>query len=177
MTREQIPQRDSAREGMIYASLTGATDVTNLSGQGLVDAAVSKSGPALGAVGIPAPEVPAKIEGSAFGPDVTVGGEVEHTLFVSNDNDFLSEVPFGDGTIDNPNQLFVFGSPTPIWRSLGLTILTPRKSPSFQSPPPGRRWFWASSGSASWRLCAGEKPCAWAELLLEPPAFRQNRWR
>ena len=46
----------------------------------------------------------------AFGQDVTVDGTVEHTLYVSNDNDFLSQVPLADGTIvDNPNQFFVFG--------------------------------------------------------------------
>ena len=41
---------------------------------------------------------------------VDVNGEVEHTLYVSNDNDFLSQVPLADGTlVDNPNQFFVFG--------------------------------------------------------------------
>jgi hypothetical protein len=65
---------------------------------------------ALGADGIPPSEVPAKIEGLAFGQDVTVDGQVEHTLYVSNDNDFLSQVPLSDGTlVDNPNQFFVFG--------------------------------------------------------------------
>jgi hypothetical protein len=90
--------------------------VTDLSGQALKDAAIPKSGPfldivaALGAAGIPASEVPAKIEGLAFGQDVTVDGQVEHTLYVSNDNDFLSQVPLSDGTlVDNPNQFFVFG--------------------------------------------------------------------
>ncbi|MBV9906487.1 MAG: PEP-CTERM sorting domain-containing protein, partial [Hyphomicrobiales bacterium] len=51
-----------------------------------------------------------KIEGLAFGPDVDVNGQEEHTLFVSNDNDFLSEVPLADGSLTpNPNQFYVFG--------------------------------------------------------------------
>jgi hypothetical protein len=115
---------------------TGATDVTNLSGQSLVDAAVSKSGPALGAVGIPASEVPAKIEGSAFGPDVTVGGEVEHTLFVSNDNAFLSEVPFGEGTIDNPNQFFVFGFTYADLAKFGVDNFDPHEVAVIPEPSP-----------------------------------------
>jgi hypothetical protein len=48
--------------------------------------------------------VPAKLEGVAFGPDIVINGVNKHTLFIANDNDFLSTV---DG-IDNPNQFFVF---------------------------------------------------------------------
>jgi hypothetical protein len=55
-------------------------------------------------------DIPAKLEGVAFGPDVVVNGAKKHTLFVANDNDFLATVtdtnhPSG---IDNPNQFFVF---------------------------------------------------------------------
>ncbi|PWV65639.1 esterase-like activity of phytase family protein [Plasticicumulans acidivorans] len=56
--------------------------------------------------------VPAKIEGLAFGADMLIDGVLMHTLYVANDNDFLSEVddPLGSGgTIANPNQFFVFG--------------------------------------------------------------------
>ena len=71
---------------------------------------------ALNGAGINSLLIPSKIEGVAFGPDVTVNGARKHTLFVANDNDFLATVadPFkqpGDptrGTIDNPNQFFVF---------------------------------------------------------------------
>jgi hypothetical protein len=107
---------DAVAKQLFIIDTNGATDVTDLSGQALTDAAIPKSGPfldivaALGAAGIPASEVPAKIEGLAFGQDVTVDGVVEHTLYVSNDNDFLSQVPLADGTlVDNPNQFFVFG--------------------------------------------------------------------
>jgi len=61
-----------------------------------------------------AKQIPAKLEGTAFGPDILVTdpitkvSEVQHTLFVGNDNDFLATLtpPVGNG--DNPNQWFVF---------------------------------------------------------------------
>jgi hypothetical protein len=119
--------------------------VTSLSGQALKDAAIPKSGPfldivaALGAAGIPPSEVPAKIEGLAFGQDVTVGGQVEHTLYVSNDNNFLSQVPLSDATlVDNPTSSSSSASPTRIWRSSASMSSFRRKSPPFPSLPPGR---------------------------------------
>src|SRR4029450_4283830 len=54
--------------------------------------------------GIPADRIPAKIEGIAFGQDVTVGDLKRHTLFVVNDNDFTATV----GGVPNPNQYLVF---------------------------------------------------------------------
>ncbi len=60
--------------------------------------------------GISAAEIPAKIEGIAFGADIKNGKSVTHTLWVGNDNDFLEEVPDSDGNmIPNPNQFFVVG--------------------------------------------------------------------
>jgi hypothetical protein len=53
----------------------------------------------LTAAGIP---VPSKIEGLAFGPDVMVGGTLEHTLYVGNDNDFTPDAA-------GLNQFFVVG--------------------------------------------------------------------
>jgi hypothetical protein len=58
----------------------------------------------LTANGIAADRIPAKIEGVAFGPDITVAGKIKHTLFVANDNDFLPAV----NGVANPNQIFVF---------------------------------------------------------------------
>jgi Esterase-like activity of phytase len=57
-----------------------------------------------------AADIPAKLEGMAFGEDVVIGGVVKHTLYVSNDNDFAPAItdthhPSG---IDNPNTFFVF---------------------------------------------------------------------
>ena len=58
----------------------------------------------LNANGITASNVPAKLEGVAFGPDLVINGVNKHTLFIANDNDFLPAV----GGINNPNQFFVF---------------------------------------------------------------------
>jgi hypothetical protein len=71
----------------------------------------------VGAAGIAANTVPAKIEGQAFGADIEINGKAVHTLYVSNDNDFLSSIvkdaatPAADlSTVpaDNPNRVFVF---------------------------------------------------------------------
>jgi len=60
--------------------------------------------------GIPPGLIPAKIEGIAFGPEVNCNGSPVHTLWVANDNDFLTQTTDSQGnTIDNPNQFFVFG--------------------------------------------------------------------
>ncbi|MEM5385148.1 esterase-like activity of phytase family protein [Paraburkholderia phymatum] len=96
--------------------LTGAQDVSQASGQsGLAPYALKKTlfldvVAALTAHGYKPTDIPAKLEGLAFGPDVTVGGVKKHTLFIANDNDFLATVtdtnhPSG---IANPNQFFVF---------------------------------------------------------------------
>ena len=47
-------------------------------------------------------QIPAKIEGIAFGEDVTHERPLMHTLWIANDNDFLPG-------ISGPNQFFVFG--------------------------------------------------------------------
>jgi hypothetical protein len=64
--------------------------------------------------GLDPTEIPAKIEGVAFGPDLTSSDPATHevvtwhTLFIANDNDFLATLspPVGNG--ENPNQFFVF---------------------------------------------------------------------
>jgi hypothetical protein len=48
--------------------------------------------------------IPAKIEGTAFGPDVTIGDVTRHTLYIANDNDFLASF----NGVYNPNKFFVF---------------------------------------------------------------------
>lgn len=73
-------------------------------------AAVAGFVAAFTAHGIAPADIPAKLEGIAFGPDVFIAGARRHTLWVSNDNDFLATVvdshhPTG---IANPNQFFVF---------------------------------------------------------------------
>jgi hypothetical protein len=101
---------------VFHIDLSGAQDVTGLTGEAqLAGAAVGKTPfldivDVLTAHGIAAPDIPAKLEGMAFGPDVVVAGALHHTLWVANDNDFIGTVvdthhPMG---IDNPNQFFVF---------------------------------------------------------------------
>ena len=65
---------------------------------------------ALSAIGVPVQDIPAKLEGMAFGPDVMIDGVAKHTLFISNDNDFLGTIidaghPAGIAT---PNMFMVF---------------------------------------------------------------------
>ena len=89
--------------------IAGAADITNLTGAAATAAVVTKNSTpfvdlvaALTASGLTAAQIPAKIEGIAFGQDVIVNGVVMHTLFVANDNDFVPGVA-------GPNQFFVFG--------------------------------------------------------------------
>lgn len=92
-------------------NLAGATDISGKSGEAaLLPYAVGKIlfldiVTALTNAGITAKQIPAKLEGMAFGPDVVVGGETRHTLYIANDNDFLATTSDG---LANPNQWFVF---------------------------------------------------------------------
>jgi hypothetical protein len=106
----------AAFKQIFHIDLAGAQDVTGRSGAAnLAGAAVAKTlfvdvVSVLTAHGIAAQDIPAKLEGMAFGPDVHVGGVRQHTLWIANDNDFLATIvdthhPAG---IDNPNQFFVF---------------------------------------------------------------------
>lgn len=87
--------------------ITGATDITNLTGKNAADAAVAKTlvvdfAKLLKDNGVTADNIPAKIEGFAFGQDVMVNGVLQHTLWVANDNDFIPDVA-------GPNQFWVLG--------------------------------------------------------------------
>ena len=105
----------AAFKNIFHIDLTGAADVAGITGEAnLASAAMQKTlfvdlVELLTAHGVAAIDIPAKLEGIAFGPDVTVGGQRQHTLWVANDNDFIASVvdtnhPAG---IDNPNQFFV----------------------------------------------------------------------
>ncbi|WP_374565896.1 esterase-like activity of phytase family protein [Ideonella sp.] len=91
--------------------LAGAEDVSALEGAtALLAKAPAKTlfvdlRAALNAAGIGDAQIPAKLEGMAFGDDVVVDGVTKHTLYVANDNDFLAVAP---GGLANPNQFFVF---------------------------------------------------------------------
>jgi Esterase-like activity of phytase len=78
--------------------LTNAQDVSNVSGAtALAALAVNPSlfldlRAALNAIGITDDQIPAKLEGAAFGADITIAGQIRHTLFISNDNDFIPDI-------------------------------------------------------------------------------------
>ncbi|HKX44453.1 MAG TPA: esterase-like activity of phytase family protein [Burkholderiaceae bacterium] len=91
--------------------LAGAQDVSALTGEAaLLAKAPAKTlfldiAAALKSAGLANTQIPAKLEGMAFGEDVVVDGIVKHTLYIGNDNDFLAVTPGGS---TNPNQWFVF---------------------------------------------------------------------
>ena len=109
--------------------LASATDITGLSGAAASAAVVGKTEfldivTALTANGLSTAQVPAKIEGFAFGQDVSYLGGTYHTLFVANDNDFVPGIA-------GPNQFFVFGfqdSDLPNFIAQGLAGSVPEPS-------------------------------------------------
>ncbi len=93
---------------LFRVDLNNAVDVSGKSGD-LSPFAVPKTlfldlVAVLTAKGYDPKNIPAKIEGTAFGPDVTIGGVKHHALYVANDNDFLATYQ----GLDNPNDFFVF---------------------------------------------------------------------
>ena len=63
-----------------------------------------------GPLGMSAADIPVKLEGLAFGENVVIDGVVKHTLYVSNDNDFVPAITDTHHLcgIDNPNTFLVF---------------------------------------------------------------------
>ncbi len=106
---------NAAVKQVFRVNLTGAQEVTGMSGN-LSSKAVSKTlaldvKNMLVNAGIAAQNIPAKIEGMAFGEDITFNSQTLHTLWIANDNDFLptitdSKHPQG---FSNPNNFYVFG--------------------------------------------------------------------
>jgi Uncharacterized protein conserved in bacteria len=101
---------------LFLIDLQDAQEVSQLQGESaLIPAAVPKADfldvvAVLGGHGITPDNVPAKLEGVSFGPDIEQDGKHRHTLFIGNDNDFLPTVtddlhPQG---ADNPNRFYVF---------------------------------------------------------------------
>ncbi|MEH1925144.1 esterase-like activity of phytase family protein [Nostoc sp.] len=97
--------------------LTNAQEVSNITGaSNLAGKEVSKTlfldvVATLTQNGIKPEDIPAKLEGLAFGPDVFINHAIKHTLFISNDNDFVGTItsdPLHPAGIDNPNKFFVF---------------------------------------------------------------------
>ena len=88
--------------------LAGATDISKLDpATASMSAAVPKTlfldvVALLEANGITADQIPAKIEGISFGPDVEYQGQKIHTFWIANDNDFVQDE-------SGPNVFFVVG--------------------------------------------------------------------
>ncbi len=98
---------NAAVKTLFKIDLAGATDISSLSGSAAANAAVAKTSfldivAVLGANSITPANVPAKLEGLAFGADIMVGTTLTHTLWLANDNDFLPSVA-------GPNNFYVFG--------------------------------------------------------------------
>jgi len=92
--------------------LANAVDVSLMDGTQAAANAVGKTlfldiVKVLTANGYTTDQIPAKLEGITFGPDVNNGNTKMHTLWVANDNDFLQD--YGGVAGSNPNQFFVFG--------------------------------------------------------------------
>jgi len=106
----------SAKVKQIFKiDLANAVDVSNMDGLTAASNAVGKTlfldlVQLFTANGISAGNIPAKIEGISFGPDIKQGTTKLHTLWIANDNDFLQTVPDANNIqIPNPNQFFVVG--------------------------------------------------------------------
>lgn len=111
--------------------LAGATDVTSMSGEATLLA--NQGHPAkslflniralLNANGITDANIPAKLEGMAFGDDVTVGANTYHTLIIANDNDFTA--------VAGDNKFFVVGFKD---SDLGGSVFVPQSVASIPEP-------------------------------------------
>jgi hypothetical protein len=116
--RADAPGSKAAFKKLFIVDLEFAHDVSNLTGAAAIAPfALAKTlfldivnGLRIAPASLDPTQIPAKLEGIAFGDDVTYTDPAtqqavtKHTLFVSNDNDFLATF---DGK-DNPNQFFVF---------------------------------------------------------------------
>ncbi len=120
-----VDERDSKGSGdepaeakfkkLFRIDLAGAADVSGLSGRERLAARAVRKTLALdivaalttGPAHLGAGDIPEKLEGITFGPDVTIDGVREHTLWVANDNDFLAIVGHPQ-TVDNPSRFYVF---------------------------------------------------------------------
>ena len=119
-----VDDNSPPKEKTLYEiDLAGATDVSNIADlrTGSFTAVTKSAKPfldvvaVLGGAGIDTGTIPSKLEGIAFGADIEVNGVAHHTLYLSNDNDFVSFVAKDAGSsanvvapADNPNRIFVF---------------------------------------------------------------------
>lgn len=101
--------------------ITGATDISGVASMTTSTPVVGKTlftdlVALLNAKGISSDKIPSKIEGLAFGEDVMINGVSTHTLYVTNDNDFVSSVA-GD------NKFYVLGFTDADLASIGATYV------------------------------------------------------
>ena len=89
---------------------SGITGATSLAGHAVAKTLFLDVVAALHPNGIGSNDIPAKLEGVAFGPDVVVNGVTRHTFFIASENDVIATVKDGNhrAGIDNPNRFFVF---------------------------------------------------------------------
>ncbi|MEH2252960.1 esterase-like activity of phytase family protein [Nostoc sp.] len=111
----------AAFKKIYHIDLRNAQEVSNISGENnLVGKAVIKTlfldvVAALTQNGIKEEDIPAKLEGLAFGEDVVINRVKKHTLFIANDNDFVGTImpdTYHSTSVDNPNKFFVFAVDT-----------------------------------------------------------------
>jgi hypothetical protein len=116
--RADAPGSKAAFKKLFLVDVLSAQDITGLSGNAAIKPfALQKTlfldvvnALTIAPASLDPTQIPAKLEGIAFGDDVTYTDPVshqtvtKHTLFLANDNDFLAV--FNDQ--DNPNQFFVF---------------------------------------------------------------------
>jgi hypothetical protein len=106
--RGDAPGSQAVVKQLFKISLTGATELTSaMTPTQIANAAVGKTlfldlVPSLSTALGGNTQVPSKIEGITFGQDVVVGSDTYHTLYVSNDNDFLPGFA-------GPSQVYVYG--------------------------------------------------------------------
>jgi hypothetical protein len=99
----------AAYKKLIKIDLTGANDVTSLSGSAAMGSNAVNGTlfldifAGLTNAGFAATNIPAKLEGIAWGNDVMINGTNTHTLYMANDNDFVTN-------ISGASKVFVFGA-------------------------------------------------------------------
>ncbi len=109
----------AAFKKLFLIDIAGATEVSRIAGQANLAAVTPVSkvlfldvAASLVAAGMADTDIPAKLEGISFGQDVMIGGDLKHTLYVVNDNDFLGSatktVAGIATTVAHPNRMFVF---------------------------------------------------------------------
>ena len=116
----------AAVKQLFKIDIDGAQDVSGMSGD-LSSKAVGKTlfldvADKLHSNGLGFDQIPAKIEGLAFGQDVIIDGVTRHTLFVANDNDFVPGVA-------GHNKFYVFAVSDADLAAVGATYTAQMISP------------------------------------------------